>query len=138
MSEPELGLLLKRLLDEVIRREVEILEPRGIGMWDYVVLSALARGAVHTQAALAQATGRDKTRLIVNLDRLEDAGLLTRDVDPADRRNRIVTLTARGRQVREEVHRAITVMERDLLEPLGATDRSRLRTALITLVGDSA
>jgi DNA-binding MarR family transcriptional regulator len=38
-------------------------------------------------------------------NQLIDRGLVTRDVDPADRRSRVLELTARGREVRDELIR---------------------------------
>jgi DNA-binding MarR family transcriptional regulator len=40
-------------------------------------------------------------------NQLVDRDLVTRSTDPADRRSRVLTLTARGRAVREEVVRAM-------------------------------
>ena len=51
------------------------------------MLSGLVDGPAQTQARLAEAVGRDKTRLIPILDALEARGLVTRAPDPADRRN---------------------------------------------------
>jgi DNA-binding MarR family transcriptional regulator len=52
-------------------------------------------------------------------NQLVDRGLVERTVDPADRRSRVLVLTAKGRQVRDEVLR--TVLEKTPLAAL--TDR---------------
>lgn len=136
MDHPELGALLMRLLREVTRREQPLLDRAGLPMWDYVILSALSRGDASTQAELSAATGRDKTRLIDNLDRLERRGLVTRTPDPADRRNRIVSLTADGRRVRRQCHAAIRAMEEELLAGLSPSERAAFEDALVRLVND--
>ncbi len=86
-----------------------------------------------TQAQLAAAVGRDKTRLIAILDRLEDRGLLHRTPDLDDRRNRIVALTDAGRILLADCRRDIRAMEADLLSTLSAADRTAFVHALSTL-----
>lgn len=138
MDRPELGHLLSRLLREVIAREEPLLAEEGLQMWDYVVLGALGSGDAPTQAQLAVATGRDKTRLIGNLDRLEGRGLVARAPDPADRRNRIVSLTEAGRATLTRCRAAIAAMEEDLLADVPATQRRGFEAALVRLVHDLA
>jgi len=131
---PDLGVLLHRLTTAVARRELPLLRAHEIGLWDYVVLGGLQRGPAPTQAQLAVSVGRDKTRLIQTLDRLEDRALLRREPDPRDRRNRIVTLTARGRSVLAACRADIRAMETDLLTHLAPSDRAAFIRHLMTLV----
>jgi DNA-binding MarR family transcriptional regulator len=92
-------------------------------MWGYVVLLRLAEEPVRTQAALAQAIGADKTRIIGDLDDLQDRGLISRERDPADRRIHLVSLTEKGRRVRASAQAAIQRREEELLASLPAADR---------------
>lgn len=133
MDRPELGFLLSRLMREVMAREKPILDAAGLEMWDYAVLSALSESDAPTQAQLAATTGRDKTRLIGNLDRLEAAGMVERAPDPADRRNRIVSLTPAGSRVVRGCRDAIGAMEAELLADLDPVDRAAFERALIAL-----
>lgn len=133
IERPELGVLLNRLLREVIEREQPILQKHELDMWDYVVLAALGTGPSPTQNELAGLTGRDKTRLIGNLDRLEERGLLSRTPDPRDRRNRIVTLTAEGNQLLASSRADIRAMEEDLLADVEARDRAGFEQTLLAL-----
>lgn len=134
MDRPELGFLLSRLMREVMAREKPILDAAGLEMWDYAVLSALAESDAPTQAQLAATTGRDKTRLIGNLDRLEAQGMVEREPDPADRRNRIVSLTPAGSRVLRGCRDAIGAMETELLADLEPGDRAAFERALTALV----
>ena len=95
--------------------------------------AALARQDAPTQAQLAAETGRDKTRLIGNLDRLVELGLVNRVPDPADRRNRVVSLTAEGRRVLERCQAGIRAMETELLGALPAGERADFERALVAL-----
>ena len=67
--------MLAPLLREMVAAEEPILEAHGLTMWGYVVLLALDRSSMRTQAALAAAIGADKTRIIRTLDELQDDGL---------------------------------------------------------------
>jgi DNA-binding MarR family transcriptional regulator len=92
-----------------------------VQMWDYAVLGALE--SAQTQTQLAAAVGRDKTRLIPILDRLEGRDLLRRAPDPADRRNRVVALTDEGRTVLQSCRAAIRELEARLLADFGPDER---------------
>lgn len=126
----DLGALLYALTRAVTAAEEPVLRRHGVEMWDYVVLARLAGGAAPTQATLAAAVGRDKTRLIPLLDRLEARGLLRRTPDPDDRRNRIVALTAEGSALFARCRVGIRAMEEDLLAGLDHEDLTRLRALL--------
>ncbi|MGH3504568.1 MAG: MarR family winged helix-turn-helix transcriptional regulator [Nocardioidaceae bacterium] len=131
---PDLGVLLHRLTSTVAQREQPLLRAHQIEMWDYVVLGGLEHGPAPTQAQLAASVGRDKTRLITILDRLEARGLLCREPDPGDRRNRVVTLTDAGRSLLLDCRRDIRAMEADLLSTVGAADRTAFIRVLSGLV----
>ncbi len=130
---PDLGILLHRLISTVARRELPLLRAHRMEMWDYVVLGGLELDSAPTQAQLATSVGRDKTRLIATLDRLEARGLLHRTPDPNDRRNRIVTLNDAGRNLLASCRRDVRAMETDLLSTLSAADRAAFVRALSTL-----
>src|SRR2546423_4063485 len=107
----DLGAAFAWLARAMIKAEEPVLRAHDVEMWDYVVLATLGRGPASTQSELAAASGRDKTRLIPILDRLEARGLLRRTPDPADRRNRVVALTATGRELLSSCRTAIRAME---------------------------
>jgi len=130
---PDLGVLLHRLTSTVAQRELPLLRIHHMEMWDYIVLGGLEHDSAPTQAQLAAAVGRDKTRLIENLDRLEARGLLHRTPDLDDRRNRIVTLTDAGRTLLADCRRDIRAMEAGLLSTLSAPDRTAFVRALSRL-----
>jgi DNA-binding MarR family transcriptional regulator len=134
MTREDLGAQFARITRRLIDAERPLLAAHDLSMWDYIVLSHLARDPVGSQLALAQAIGYDKTRLITLLDALEHAGLITRAPDPADRRARIVELTAKGRLRHQAAQADIHAMEDDLLAPLGAGDRQALRRVLRQLI----
>ncbi|WP_307835393.1 MarR family winged helix-turn-helix transcriptional regulator [Streptomyces adelaidensis] len=88
---------------------------------------------IRTQAALADAIRADKTRIIAVLDDLEGRGLIRRRPDPGDRRARLLSLTADGRQLRDTVQCAIQEGEERLLARLPAGDREGFLRSLQVL-----
>jgi DNA-binding MarR family transcriptional regulator len=119
----DLAAMLHPLTRALVAAELPVLARHGISMWGYVVLNALAAGPARTQAALAQAIGADKTRIIATLDELQRAGLITREPDPGDRRVRLLAISPAGRRVRADAQSAIQANEDRVLAPVPAADR---------------
>ena len=84
----DLAAMLAPLIREMIAAERPVLDEHGLSMWGYSVLVALDQSPVRTQAALAEAIGADKTRIIPTLDELQAQGFIERRPDPDDRRAR--------------------------------------------------
>lgn len=125
--------MLHPLLRSLVATELPVIAAQGISMWGYAVLSALDEGPMRTQAALAEAIGADKTRIIGTLDELQDAKLISRTPDPDDRRVRLLEITGKGRRVRRSVKAEIQASEERLLAVLTPADRSAFLRALETL-----
>ena len=129
----DLAAMLQPLLRALVAAELPVLARHGVSMWGYVVLNALDGGPARTQAALAQAVGADKTRIIAVLDDLQQAGFITREPDPADRRARLLSITPAGHQVRAAVQAEIQANENRVLGRFPAADRRAFLRALRVL-----
>ena len=103
------------------------------GARDWIVLSAIAVGPRQTQLALAHSLGLDKTTMTSLLDRLEAAGLVTREQDSRDRRARIPGLTEAGARVQRELIAARDRAEAVVLSQLSADEQRVLRAMLSRL-----
>jgi DNA-binding MarR family transcriptional regulator len=126
----DLGAAFAWLARAMVKAEEPVLRAHDVEMWDYVVLVALEDAPAPTQSELAAAVGRDKTRLIPILDRLEVRGLLRRTADPDDRRNRIVALTEAGRVLVTSCRAGVREVEAELLAPLDPAERTTFVTVL--------
>lgn len=133
----DLGAVFARLTRMMIEAETPVLRAHDVEMWDYAVLSALEEGAAPTQSELAVAVGRDKTRLIPILDRLEVRGLLGRTPDPADRRNRVVALTDDGRDLVRSCRAGIRAVEAEVLAAIDPEERA-VFVAVLDRLADTA
>src|SRR5687768_3437225 len=125
--------MLHPLLRALIAAELPVLEEHDVSMWGYAVLTALDDTPVRTQAALADAIGADKSRIIGTLDELQDAGLIERTPDPSDRRVRLLSITPKGRRVRRTVRKGIRAHEDRILAPLPPADRQAFLRAIRAL-----
>jgi MarR family transcriptional repressor of emrRAB len=91
------------------------------------VLAVLGDGHRRTVGDLAVATGTRPTTLTSVLDRLAGRRLLRRQLDPADRRSFLITLTPAGRQTASSVQAAISELEGAALAGLTAADIAGFR-----------
>jgi MarR family transcriptional regulator, organic hydroperoxide resistance regulator len=78
-------------------------------------LANLGDGGTLNVRELSERTGTRASTLTGILDRLENRGFLTRELDPADRRSFRLPLTEAGQAVAARVLAAIEGLERDAL-----------------------
>lgn len=128
--------MLSPLMRDLIAAEGPVLAAHGLTMWGYVVLSALDRGAMRTQSALAEAINADKTRIIRTLDDLQADGYIERNPDPDDRRVRLLAITAAGRKVKDAAQADIQRGEERWLGQLSADERRVFLRVLRRLAPD--
>ena len=91
------------------------------------VLANLADGRNRSVGELASDTATKPTTLTSVLDRLVRRGYVTRDLDPADRRSFLVSLTADGRRVAGAARDAIADLERAALAAVSDADLAGFR-----------
>jgi DNA-binding MarR family transcriptional regulator len=82
---------------------------------------------------LSDRTGSRASTLTGVLDRLENRGYLTRELDPADRRSFRLPLTEAGQAVASRVLTAVADLERDALAGLSATQIAGYHAVVIAL-----
>ncbi len=104
------------------------------GSRGYHTLGAVIRGDHPSQLALATWLGIDRTVMTYLLDDLVAAGLVERQQNPLDRRQRRIVATPRGEQTRAELEAKIRRAEDDLLGALDNHERKSLRNLLARAV----
>jgi DNA-binding MarR family transcriptional regulator len=120
----DLAAMLHPLLRDLVAAELPILAAHDMSMWGYAVLNALDSSPVRTQAALAEAIGADKTRIIGTLDELQRRGYIERRPDPDDRRVRLLEITPGGRTAKNAVQSDIQRGEERWLSELTTNERA--------------
>jgi len=97
---------------------------------DIDVLAILADGAGRTVGALATATATRPSTLTSLLDR---RGYIARELDPADRRSFLISLTPAGRAVAEHAAAAIADLERQALATMTSAQRAGFHAVIDAL-----
>jgi len=97
-------------LEEAYRRLEQVYErliaPIGLSVLEWYALRALYGNDGATASHLAQAVCRHPSSMTALLDRMEEKGLVSRAVDPHDRRSVRVHLSDAGRAMRARVETA--------------------------------
>ena len=109
----------------------------GLQPWEFDILATLRRsGAPYelTAGALARSSMVTSGAITNRIDRLVARGLVTREVDPDNRRTVRIGLTAEGRRLVDEVLPHHVANEAALLEPLSPEERERLAGLLRKLL----
>jgi DNA-binding MarR family transcriptional regulator len=128
--------LLKRLGMSAKEQSFEAFEKAGLHPYHHAILAVLDEGSRETQGAIADALGYDKGQLVGLLDELEEAGLVMRQRDPADRRRQIVRMTPEGRKGLERARRLSQRLENEFLASLDADERSQFHDLLRKVAAD--
>jgi DNA-binding MarR family transcriptional regulator len=124
---------ISRLARELEQRLEPVYREHGLEPGWHDILATLRRhGAPFqlrptdlTQASMLTSSGTTK-----RLDRLEEAGLIARSPDPADRRGTLITLTEAGRALIDDLTPRHLANERRILDGLSADEQRALADLL--------
>ena len=127
---------LSRLAREVEVRLEPVYRDHGLESGWHDILATLRRHGEPfrlrptdlTNATMLTSSGTTK-----RLDKLEQAGLIARGPDPADRRGTLISLTDRGRALIDTLTEAHLANERRILGALGEADQRQLADLLRSL-----
>lgn len=115
--------LLRRAFD-VRARSIGVTRPQ------WKMLTTLSRHEGANQGRLADLLDVEAITLCRMIDRLEEAGLVERRPDPADRRAWRIYLTEKARPILDELRSLADRMIEDALDGLTGPDRDTLETLL--------
>jgi len=129
------GFLLSRTGSLARRSWTQMLTQRGLTPHHYGMLMALGElGHPCGQQQLSDLIGIDSRNAVPIIDVLVERGLLSRDVDPTDRRRRLLALTAAGRDMVQDLTQTGAAIEDRFLQALDPTDRQELHRILLALL----
>ena len=112
------------------------LAPSGLKTTQRAILAQIGRSEPTTVGELAEALVMDSGALAHTLKPLERDGLITVAVDPDDRRNRLITLTRRGRAKLAKTDALWAKAQRGFEAAFGRAESESLREALCFLISD--
>lgn len=122
-----------------LERQVDAaLAPHALTLGQFDILATLRRHAPDgglTPKALLRSVVLSSGGMTSRLDRLEDAGFITRSADPDDRRGVVVHLTAKGRNVIDAATATRFADAEAALAPLSAAERKQLTSLLRKWLG---
>lgn len=109
-------------------------EGAGLSVTEWRVLASLSGSAGETIGALSELTLTKQPTLSKIVQRMERQGLVARSDTAVDRRQTLVTLTAKGKEVAKGHTRLALEHQSRVVKPLGARDAARLIALLRKLV----
>lgn len=115
------GMIFKSMMED------KYLYKHKLAAHDCGILYVLQTGAVVNQLALGQELGIDKATIVKIIDKLENAKLVKRDIDPTDRRSKLVSLTLKGSQMLEKVRLIRQDIETEVFKQFSNEDEAQLR-----------
>ncbi len=128
---------LNRLRSHIDPALAEVFAAHGLSSANFGVLVTLARigddGRV-SQRRLMDELGLTSGTISVRVDRLVDEGLVVRQTDPESKRNTLITLTERGRELVQRVIPAHLANERRLVAALTDDEQHALESLLRKLL----
>ena len=128
-----LCLHLQRAARAIARRFDEALRPLGLTSGQFSLLMSLNRPEPPTIGHVAGVLAMDRTTLTAALKPLERRGLVEVDVDPKDRRGRLLVLTEAGRAVLEAATPIWLGVHEGIEAQLVGVDADELRAGLRAL-----
>jgi DNA-binding MarR family transcriptional regulator len=111
-----------------------MLTERGLTPHQHGVLMALAERGPTGQQQLSEVIGIDPRNAVPVIDVLVEQALLVRDIDPADRRRRVLALTPSGQELVRDLTVTGGALERDFLRALDPGEQQQLHRMLIALL----
>jgi DNA-binding MarR family transcriptional regulator len=122
--------LITRLARAMRRQFEQAVAPLGLRARHLVALTHLKDHGPSAQQTLIEVLGLDASNLVALLNELEDADLIVRRRDRADRRRGIIELSAGGERALEAVDRALEAVDDVVLASLSFEERATLNDLL--------
>ena len=109
----------------------ELIEPHGVSAGQWRFLRVLWEKDGVTQRTLANRVGITEATAVKGIAGLESAGLVTREVDEADKRKMIIRLTPHARRLRKKLIPMVLKVNERALEGINQKDVNTARKVLV-------
>lgn len=130
MATPRISYLIRRVQHRLYGRFEEILQPFGLTVTQYTVLSILGNRPALSSAQLSRRFAVTPQTMIKLIASLEAKQLITRCTTNANRRALEVSLTPQGHQVRAACEDAVDALEAEIFGALGEAQTAALHALL--------
>ncbi|CAL9674204.1 MarR family winged helix-turn-helix transcriptional regulator [Streptomyces sp. NPDC091294] len=127
---PSLLYLLKRTELVVRARLEELLKPAGVTALQYTALTVLERHDGVSAAQLARDSFVTAQSMADMVRALESRGLVRREPNPSNRREKVIRLAEAGRRLLADYAEPARLLERRMVADLGPADVERFRDVL--------
>ena len=128
------GHQIRRLHQIAVAIFLQDTEAHGLTPVQYAAMQAIQANPLIDQRTLASKIGLDTSTMGGVIDRLEARQLLLRNKSPADRRVKLVALTAEGEAALAAIQPAMAKAQKRILAPLNAAQQSQFMSLLNILV----
>ncbi|APF41272.1 MarR family winged helix-turn-helix transcriptional regulator [Neomicrococcus aestuarii] len=105
----------------------------GLKVRSYSVLNLAASDLNPTQRELAHMLSLDPSQIVALVDELENAGLILREQDPRDRRQKVITATVEGEALLAEARERTQAAQAESLAPLTPEEQLAFRETMLRL-----
>ena len=126
MLDDLVGYHLRRALGVQMQRFSTVFGPLNIRPVQFSILGLIHHNPEIRQSALCKALHIERANMVTLLAELEGRGLVTRRTAAADRRSRVLHLTAAGQKLTLKLLHLHDRLERDLEAQLGSKERDEL------------
>lgn len=133
----DIGFLLARCSAMGVRATNAALASVGLRARHYAVLQVAAVPGGSSQRQLGLDLGLDPSAVVSLVDDLQKGGLVARTPDPADRRARVISATARGQSVLRKTVPIVAAAIGQVTAPLDDSDAQTLRGLLQRIVASA-
>ena len=129
------GYGMKRAFNVLQADLARTLEPFGLRMLTFSARSMIVENPGLRPSQLAEALSVERANVVVYVDKLEQAGWVTRAPCPEDRRAYALQCTIAGRQVYNKAVAAVRAHDRRMLDGLREVEISAVKKALARIEG---
>ncbi len=127
---PAIGQIVNRTARQFRLLADQRLKPLGLSSGQLPVITGLMNGMAMSQSALVEHADIEQPTMAATLARMERAGIIERQGDPADGRRSLFTLSAETRAKIPEITAVIESVSRDALAGLSEAEREAFRCML--------